>query len=146
VLTPVQRATVVPPGPPSSPRLELAESRTDRSVLDGAWWPRSTDPVAELPGLVVALAARYGPVHRLMLNADAWDTRVRRLAVGGGVVRIGWFSTVDPAVVVATTDRGTQIDLLVVPPATGEDEAKAMMAAAAAPTNRLRAPDILHPA
>jgi hypothetical protein len=78
-----------------------------------------------------------------MLNADAWDTRVRRLEVEGGVVRTGWFSTVDPAVVVATTDRGTQIDLLVVPPSTGEAEAKSMMAAAADPANRRRAPEIL---
>jgi hypothetical protein len=146
MLTTAQRATVVPPGAPSSPRLDLAEARTDRSVLDGGWWPRSTDPVAELPGLVIALSARYGPVHRLMLNADAWDTQVRRLAVDGGVVRTGWFSTVDPAVVVATTDRGIQIDLLVVPPETGEDEARAMMAAAADPGNRLRAPAILHAA
>jgi hypothetical protein len=146
VLTTAQRATVVPSGPPSTPRLELAEARTNKSVLDGGWWPRSTDPVAELPGLVVALTARYGPIHRLMLNADAWDTRVRRLAVADGVVRTGWFNTLDPAVVVATTGRGVQIDLLIVPPSTDEADAKAMMAAAADPGNRLRAAAILNPA
>ncbi|WP_199517213.1 DUF5994 family protein [Nucisporomicrobium flavum] len=34
-------------------RMDPVPSRT--TVLDGAWWPRSTDVVAELPALVDAL-------------------------------------------------------------------------------------------
>jgi hypothetical protein len=138
-----QNATIVPTGPPSQPRLVLAPARVSRAVLDGGWWPRSTDPVAELPGLVLALAARYGTIRRLMLNSDSWDSHFRRLAVGAGVVRAGWFANVDPAVLIATTDQGGQIDLLVVPPVTTAEAAETAMATAADPANRLRAAAIL---
>ncbi|GAA0711616.1 hypothetical protein GCM10010199_09190 [Dactylosporangium roseum] len=112
-------------------------------MLDGGWWPRSADALAELPGLVLTLAARFGPIRRLMLNSDSWDGHFRRLAVGDRVVRAGWFATVDAAVVIATTEQGMQIDLLVVPPGTGAAAAEAAMATAADPANRLRAPAIL---
>jgi hypothetical protein len=141
--TTVERVTIVPPTPPSLPRLVLAPAPTGQAVLDGGWWPRSWDPVAELPGLVLALAARYGPIRQVMLNSAAWDSRFRRLAVGAGVVRMGWFATMDPALLIATTDRGNQIDLLVVPPRTAATAAEQAMATAANPTNVMRAPDIL---
>jgi Family of unknown function (DUF5994) len=141
--TTVERVTIVPPTPPSRPRLALAPTRVDRAVLDGGWWPRSWDPVAELPGLVLALADRYGAIRQVMLTGTAWDSRFRRLAVGAGVVRMGWFTTMDRALLIATTDRGVQIDLLVVPPQTAATAAEQAMATAADPTNVMRAPDIL---
>ncbi|MEV0136870.1 DUF5994 family protein [Dactylosporangium sp. NPDC050688] len=137
------RVTVVPPGPPSRPRITLAATHVLRAVLDGGWWPRSRDPVAELPGLIIALGERYGPIRQVLLNSETWDGRFRRLAVGDRVVRAGWFSTVDPAVLIATTDRGVQIDLLIVPPDTDAVAAEAAMAAAADPANRLRAAGVL---
>lgn len=137
-----QRATMIPPSPPSQPRLSLAPTR-GQAVLDGGWWPRSWDPVAELPGLVVALSERYGRIRHIMLNIHTWDSRFRRLAVGPDLVRIGWFDTLDPALLVATTGRDIQVDLLVVPPATPRAAAEWAMATAADPTNLRRAPDIL---
>lgn len=157
--TTVERVTIVPPTPPSRPRLVLAPTRASQAVLDGGWWPRSWDPVAELPGLVLALTARYGPIRQVMLTSTAWDSRFRRLAVGthagtdagtgvgtgvgAGVVRMGWYATMDPALLIATTDRGDQLDLLVVPPQTAPAAAEQAMATAADPTNVLRAPAIL---
>ncbi len=141
--TTVERVTIVAPTPPSRPRLALAPTRADRAVLDGGWWPRSWDPVAELPGLVLALADHYGPIRQLTLTGTAWDSRFRRLAVGAGVVRMGWFTTMDRALLIATTERGDQIDLLVVPPETTATAAEQAMATAADPTNVLRAPAIL---
>jgi len=141
--TTVERVTIVPPTPPSRPRLVLAPTRAGQAVLDGGWWPRSRDPVAELPGLVIALSARYGAIRQLMLTGTAWDSRFRRLAVGAGVVRMGWYTTMDPALLIATTDRGDQIDLLVVPPETAPAAAEQAMTTAADPANRLRAPGIL---
>jgi uncharacterized protein DUF5994 len=139
----IDRATIVPPTPPSQPRLVLVPTRADQAVLDGGWWPRSGDPVAELPGLVVALAARFGPIRQLMLAGTAWDSRFRRLAVDGGVVRMAWFASMDPALLIATTYRGQQIDLLVVPSDTTASAAEEAMAKAANPANVVRAPEIL---
>ncbi len=141
--TTVERVTIVPPTPPSRPRLVLASTQTGQAVLDGGWWPRSWDPVAELPGLVLALTARYGPIRQVMLASAAWDSRFRRLAVGTGVVRMGWFTSMDPALLIATTDRGDRVDLLVVPPRTAATAAKQAMATAADPANAMRAPGIL---
>jgi hypothetical protein len=141
--TTIERVTIVPPTPPSRPRLVLVPTRADQAVLDGGWWPRSGDPVAEIPGLVLALAARFGPIRQLMLASTAWDSRFRRLAVGGGVVRMGWFASMDPALLIATTYRGQQIDLLVVPSDTAASAAEEAMAMAASPTNVVRAPEIL---
>jgi hypothetical protein len=143
MLTTAQRATMVPSSPPSEPRLFLAPARAGYAVLDGGWWPRSWDPVAELPGLVLALAARYGRIRYVMLNSVTWDSRFRKLAVGAAVIRMGWFVSLDPALLIATTDRGDQLDLLVVPPQTAASTAERAMTMAADPTNIMRAPDIL---
>jgi hypothetical protein len=134
---------IIPSSPPSEPRLSLAPARGDEAVLDGGWWPRSWDPVAELPGLVLALTERYGPIRNVMLNRAAWDSRFRRLAVGAGAVRVGWFTTLAPTLLIATTDGGDQIELLVVPPSASPAAAERAMAMAADPTNILRASDIL---
>lgn len=142
MLTTTQCATMVPSSPPSAPRLSLAPAGAGQAVLNGGWWPRSWDPMAELPGLVLAVASRYGPIRQLMLN-DAWDSRFRQLAVGAGAVRMGWYATLDPALLIATTDRGDQLDLLVVPPKTAAATAERAMAAGADPANTMRAPNIL---
>ncbi|MFF5235466.1 DUF5994 family protein [Dactylosporangium sp. NPDC000521] len=129
--------------PSAGPRLSLSAVRATRAILDGGWWPRSLDAAAELPDLVVALQERYGRIRRLMLSSAAWDRRFPRLGVDGHEIRIGWFSAVDPEVLIATTDRGDQIDLLVVPPDAPEAVAHGAMVAAADPANRLRAPAVL---
>jgi Family of unknown function (DUF5994) len=141
--TTTQRATAATSAPSSEPRLTLAPVRASQAVLDGGWWPHSWDPVAELPWLVRALSNRCGPIRHLMLNSGAWDSRVRRLAVDADVVRVGWFATLDPALLIATTDRGDQLDVLVVPPSTAAATATRAMATAADPTNTRRAPEIL---
>ena len=39
----------------SVPRLRLVPVPSRRTLLGGGWWPRSADPVAELPGLIRAI-------------------------------------------------------------------------------------------
>jgi hypothetical protein len=141
--TAAQQPTPVSSSGPARPRLVLVASRAGQAVLDGGWWPRSRDPAAELPGFLLALAARFGPVRKVMLNADAWDNHSRRLTVGAGEVRMGWFTSLDPALVTATTDGGDQLDLLVVPPGTARAAADQAMSTAADPTNTVRAPDLV---
>jgi hypothetical protein len=74
-----------------------------------------------------------------MLNSATWDSRFRRLTVGADVVRVGWFASVDPALVIATTYGGDQIDLLVVPPRTAATTAEKAMIQAGDPANLTRA-------
>jgi hypothetical protein len=63
--------------------------------------------------------------------------------MGARIVRMGWFSSLDPALVIATTDRGDQVDLLVVPPDTAEAVAREAMARAADPADLTRAAALL---
>ena len=141
--TTTPRGTVAASSRPSTPRITLAPARAGRAVLDGGWWPRTWDPVAEFPGLVLALSDRYGQIRYLMVNNRTWDRSFRRLAVGTAVIRTGWFASLDPALLIATTDTGDQLDILVVPPHTAASAAERAMAAAADPADTRRAADIL---
>lgn len=78
------RMTITSSTPPSTPRLRMESSGSRQTLLDGAWWPRSTDPVAELPGLVLAIGKVRGPVTRLVLAASGWDPRPRAGGAGKG--------------------------------------------------------------
>jgi hypothetical protein len=84
--------TVMSATEPSTPRLRLQPGAAPE-LLDGGWWPRSTDPVAELPGLILALDAVHGPITRVMLHGNDWDSHPRRLAVDGRLVRLGYFAS-----------------------------------------------------
>src|SRR6266566_2161011 len=124
MLTTNERRTATSPAPPSRPRLRLQPDLSARTLLDGGWWPRSADPVAELPGLILAIDRRRGPITQIMLGRAGWDaSRLHRLRVDGPagrrVVRLGWFETM-PAGLLTATARAGRTDLLTVPPPTSE--------------------------
>jgi hypothetical protein len=128
----------------STPRLRLERPAPPPTLLDGGWWPRSTDPLTELPGLIRALEERRGRVARIMLCAGGWDDHPRRVdALSGHVVRLGWFRTLPEGLLTAILSDGGRVDLLVIPPATDRPAAHAAMDLAAQPGNRLRTPEIL---
>src|SRR6266702_4835624 len=54
----IESRTAMSPTPPATPRLRLQPDRPTYTLLDGGWWPRSADPAAELPGLILALDER----------------------------------------------------------------------------------------
>jgi hypothetical protein len=143
-LTADDRRTVFSPSAPSTPRLKLQPSGPAYTLLDGGWWPRSTDPVAELPGLVLAIDAVHGPVKRIMLNVHDWASRPRRLGVAGRRVRVGYFASQPTSLLTAlSSTSGDRVDLLVVPPGTDSSVATAAMALAATPGNQVHADRIL---
>jgi hypothetical protein len=141
--TTTDRMTMVSTSPPSTPRLRLGSAGSRQTLLDGGWWPRSTDPVAELPGLVLAIDNLHGPVTRLVLSAAGWETHPRRIGVAGRVLRLGYFASQPVSLLTALCDNGARVDLLVVPPDTDAASADAAMALAATPDNHVHAPDLL---
>ncbi|WP_328419463.1 DUF5994 family protein [Streptomyces sp. NBC_00443] len=108
-------------------RLETTHDR--QRVLDGAWWPRSRDIAAELPGLITALTEHIGPVTRVGLDADAWEGLPTRMTIDDRVVHIDPSPVGDDTVLIT---RGEQdlFSLLVVPPHATRDAARAAMAEA----------------
>ncbi|MEU2610187.1 DUF5994 family protein [Micromonospora sp. NPDC007271] len=141
-MTPSTNA-LAPPSPPSAPRLRIGPTRSARTLLDGGWWPRSTDPLAELPGLVLAIDLLHGPIVRLLLNTETWDGNPRRLIVGGRELRLGYFTSQPASLLTAICLNEDRVDLLVVPPGTPVDLAEAAMARAATAGNTVQTPQLL---
>ncbi|MFH8446483.1 DUF5994 family protein [Streptomyces sp. NPDC018026] len=121
-------------------RLETTHDR--KGALDGAWWPRSRDIAGELPGLVSALSEYLGPITRVGLDTDAWDELPTRLTIDGRVVRIDSFPVGDDTVLI-TRGGNDLFSLLVVPPHTAADAARAAMAAAVRAGSQTPAEQIL---
>jgi hypothetical protein len=124
-------------------RLDPIPSRT--TVLDGAWWPRSTNAVAELPGLVEALAGLRGEITHVLLNAAEWDLpHPRRAEVGGRVLRLGWYASQPAGLVTIMSEFGRdRFDLLVVPPDASGASAETALTTAADATNKRHTSDLL---
>jgi len=94
--------------------------------LDGAWWPRSRNAAAEILALVPLVSEHLGgPVRRVSINIDAWDSdQPRRLRVGDDLVRLGWFRTIDPMTVTLGRHNDQRVTLLVIPPDLDPAEAR----------------------
>jgi hypothetical protein len=124
-------------------RLDPQPSRT--TVLDGAWWPRSTNAVAELPRLVEALSGLRGQITHVLLNAAEWDLpHPRRVGSGTAQVRLGWYTSQPAGLVTIMSEFGQdRFDLLVVPPNASRASADTALAAAADGANRRHTPELL---
>ncbi|WP_350275069.1 DUF5994 family protein [Kribbella sp. HUAS MG21] len=128
---------------PSTPRLRL-QTGAAAELLDGGWWPRSTDPAAELPGLVLAIDALHGPITRLMLHDSDWDSHPLRLAIAGRLVRVGYFASQPMGLLTGISgSAGARVDLVVIPPDTPPDTAETAMTLAALKGNQIRAQDLV---
>jgi hypothetical protein len=138
--------TTAPPTRPTAPlglRLQLDPTMAGRGAVDGGWWPRSRDPDAELPGLIAGLESTLGPVTRVALNLDAWDTAPRHVAVDGRRVRVGWFRHMDAHTIGLTRAFQDRVALLVVPPQATTAAAEIAMAMAADAATSAGPADIL---
>jgi len=124
-------ASDLPAGPPPA-RLRLDRRLGRHSAVDGGWWPRSRDASAELPALVTALDAWLGTTtRRVSIHVDTWDNIPRRLQVGGRVVKVSWFRSMDANGLSVATDRRDPIELLVIPADMAPESAGMAMAMAA---------------
>jgi hypothetical protein len=138
-MTPGQK----PPERALEPRLTVKpHAALDRSV-DGAWWPRSADAVAEFPGLVMALSSWVGPVTRVACHFDAWNLAVTKLVANGWPVILDDDPMLAPNTIVVTGADDRHLTMLVIPPHTAGTAARAMLRVAAARDTVLTADEIL---
>lgn len=130
--------TLAPPPPPSPPlasssavRLRLVpQAETDHVPrrIDGAWWPLSSDLVAELPRLLGALPRTWGQVTSALVDAAVWSPFPGRLLVANQVVRLRRTTTHrSPSTVCLLVPGRGRWDLLVVPPTATDAEAGRIM-------------------
>lgn len=99
-----------------SARLGLKSRSFARCALDGAWWPRSTNPAIELAALIEELGAHRTPVRGIALNRAGWDSTPRRIQLAGGrKVAVNWFRTGDVCTIRIVDTNYQWIDLLIIP-------------------------------
>ncbi|WP_245717882.1 DUF5994 family protein [Nocardia miyunensis] len=130
-------------GPPPASR-RLPTPRAPRpGAVDGAWWPRTSDLVAELSDLEALLAGRAGNLDRIMYNMDAWQLAPRRTMIGGRSVRLDGYRHLSAhTLCVLGLDR-TRLVLLVIPAHTQNAPAQTLLWAASRPGNELTADELL---
>jgi hypothetical protein len=123
-----QRAT---PPPAIDARVAFRQPVTSAPHVDAAWWPRSRDLEAELPGLLDVLWSAAREVDRVSYPIGSWLPVPRRLSIEGRRVRLGGFAHQDPSMISLRDAWGVErIDLLVIPPDTEPELAAAAMALA----------------
>ncbi|MEV6970360.1 DUF5994 family protein [Hamadaea sp. NPDC051192] len=106
-------------------------------LLDGAWWPRSTDVSVELPELVLGLDGLHGEVVSVLLGADGWQPGPAKVRVGRRSIAVSYFASQPASLLTALCAHGDRINLLVVKPQTGEVDAAAAMLRAATIGSRM---------
>ncbi|GAA1033679.1 MULTISPECIES: DUF5994 family protein [Amycolatopsis] len=112
-----ESSTGVVLGPPAlGRRLRFKEQHAAKGCFDGAWWPRSREPVTEFSALAAALVDRFGRVDRIGFNPGAWDLAPARLAHGPALVRLAAFYGLQQHTVVVIGPRIHHLTLLVIPP------------------------------
>ncbi|WP_062650149.1 DUF5994 family protein [Streptomyces maremycinicus] len=125
--------TALQPPLPSQPllRLNLAPRSTMPRPLDGAWWPRSYDLLAELPRLLGGLPPEWGHITSVTVNGSTWSETPGRTLVCNQVVRLRRTTSASaPHTVVLLAPGQGRWDLLVVPPESTEQAARPFMTAA----------------
>ncbi len=88
------------------------------------------------------MTEHLGPVTRVGLDGSAWDELPTRVMVDGRVVRIDSFPVGDDTVLITRGDRD-HFSLMLVPPDTTLDAARAAMARAVRADNVTEAKQIL---
>jgi hypothetical protein len=124
-------------------RLTVKPHRAAMGMIDGAWWPRSREPLAEFPAMIAGIERRLGRPDRVAFNVNAWAEAPGRIVVDDEVVRLEGFRSLDERTVLVSGYGWHRMVLLVIPPEADEHAAAAALARAAAPDNIEEAAQIL---
>ncbi|PFW98645.1 hypothetical protein CJ469_06046 [Nocardia farcinica] len=130
-------------GPPPSSRRSPTPRAPRPGAVDGAWWPRTSDLVAELAGLEALLGRRAGSLDRIMYNMDAWQPAPRRTMLGGRSVRLDGSRHLPAHTLCVLGSHRTRLVLLVIPANTQTAAAHALLWAASRPGNAFTADELV---
>ena len=101
------------------PRVQLEPVRFHNVLLDGCWWPKTTDLDEELRALVPVLDHVRGPVARLLLSVTNWTARPHQVTAAGHTVSIGYMAGQSPSIMTVLCADGGTFTMCVSPP--GQD-------------------------
>lgn len=96
-----------------APRVMWREPNATTGSIDGAWWPRTADPMTELHEVINVLAPRLGRLARFGFD---WNTAASTFSDGGqgGIMHLYGL-------------KGTRLALLVIPADTTPEQAGTRM-------------------
>jgi uncharacterized protein DUF5994 len=97
-------------------RVSFREPVSSDPHVDAAWWPRSRELQAELPGLLDVLWSAGREVSRVSYASHSWLPVPRQLRIEGRRVRLGGFVHGDQSMISLRDSAGAErIDILVIP-------------------------------
>jgi hypothetical protein len=142
-ILPLGRSETQDPAP--AVRLRLKPASTHPGMVNGAWWPRSRDLVAELPPLIAELDGAWGRIYHATVQVNMWPVIPKKVRTGQHVVRVGWYDAEqDPHDICLISLRGgRRWDLLVIPPEFDPDAAERLMGTATSVGNFQSASDLI---
>src|SRR3954447_21278937 len=85
-------------------------------LMDGSWWPNSSDLGAELPVLLPVLDHVRGPVKRLLLGVGNWTARPHLIITDGRTVSVGYAAGQSPTLIRVFCADGGTFTMRVAPP------------------------------
>ncbi|WP_232068987.1 DUF5994 family protein [Mycobacterium mantenii] len=122
-------------------RLQLKPYRSVSEHIDGAWWPRTTNLVGELPELLTSVSERLGPVVMVGYRRNGWEATPASAELGGRTIELLGFTSDEPASVILIGADGHHLTLHVIRPDAGEEIARKALEQAAIPADTQGAPN-----
>ena len=113
-------------------RLRMAE-HSEKTPLDGGWWPQSRDLTTELADLVDHFPAELGRIVRVIFSPPDWDDAPRRVPTKRGYVKVGFDAADDTHVMVLMTSERRELCVLVVPSELSRAKGEEALTAAVTP-------------
>jgi hypothetical protein len=110
--------------------------RRGQGSVDGAWWPYSRNLEVELADLIDHFPADAGHVRRVLFSRPDWQSFPRRVAIGRGFIKTGSFPADDTHLLVLKLSTGAQLNVLVIPPETPPEAARAILLRAATASDK----------
>ncbi len=105
-------------------RLRLKPYRSASEHIDGAWWPRSTHLVDELPDLVASVSDRLGQVVMVAYRRNGWGETPPLAEIAGHTIELLGFTSDERATLILIGEDGRHLSLHVIRPDTSEEVAR----------------------